>query len=83
MTLLKKSLVAGFTLAGLMLSGNAAAIAQAAPDNTTLKFALVFSRHGVRPPTKDERQLQPLTPRRTSPTGQSPQASSPCMAPNS
>ena len=59
MTLLKKSLVAGFTLAGLMLSGNAAAIAQAAPDNTTLKFALVFSRHGVRPPTKTNDSYNP------------------------
>lgn len=46
-TLLTSVLVAGFTL-----TASDVAFAQTTADNTTLKFALVFSRHGVRPPTK-------------------------------
>ena len=48
----KQNLVAALVTAGLLLSPVQAAFAQTTVDNTTLKFALVFSRHGVRPPTK-------------------------------
>ncbi len=46
------TLLTGFLLAGFTLNASAVAFAQTTADNTTLEFALVFSRHGVRPPTK-------------------------------
>jgi len=61
----------GFTLArktNLRLAASSAAVAALllanladaqTVDNTTLKFALVFSRHGVRPPTKTNDAYQP------------------------
>ncbi len=49
---LQAKLCTGVLLAGLTFFAHDAAFAQAATDNTTLQFALVFSRHGVRPPTK-------------------------------
>ena len=58
---LKNVVAVGCLAAGLLLGPSCRAFAQVATDdvtaaattdNTTLKFSLVFSRHGVRPPTK-------------------------------
>lgn len=50
---MKQLFISGLTLIALALVHPLNLPAQATTtDNTTLKFALVFSRHGVRPPTK-------------------------------
>ena len=49
---LHSKLLAGCLATASAFTTNVSSFAQAAVDNTTLKFALVFSRHGVRPPTK-------------------------------
>ena len=53
---LQQTFRGGLTLAALLLATPWTLPAQistnATADNTTLKYALVFSRHGVRPPTK-------------------------------
>ena len=52
--LAQQTLLAGLALVGLLLASSRTLPAQtpSASDNTTLKFAFVFTRHGVRPPTR-------------------------------
>jgi 4-phytase/acid phosphatase len=56
---LKMRFTTGFMMAGLLCNGVPTLSAQTPSDTTTLKFALVFSRHGVRPPTKTNDAYNP------------------------
>jgi 4-phytase / acid phosphatase len=56
---LSRRIVAGLAMACLSVSIVDAQTVQPT-DNTTLKFALVFSRHGVRPPTKTNDNYNPF-----------------------
>ena len=52
-TMISRGILATCVATAVLLSGTGLLQAQTATaDTTTLKFALVFSRHGVRPPTK-------------------------------
>jgi 4-phytase/acid phosphatase len=55
---LRRKAPAAVVMSAAVLLTNHLAEAQTV-DNTTLKFALVFSRHGVRPPTKTNDAYQP------------------------